>query len=190
MKIKIQNNSRRKTILIASLAVLLLLAGLTTYAYVTKISIFSKEDQTSQQDNTNLNTPVNPQDEKRNTSDNPDKTPIRYGLSHDESGDNQSSDSDSEITGIINYKAVSGDSLVIRTTIDNRIETGTCILTLTNSSARTTVTRTANIMPNPSTSTCEGFNIPLSEVGTGKWNIVITVKSNGIAGKIEDSVTI
>lgn len=92
------------------------------------------------------------------------------------------------LTGVINYKSVVDGSLVIRTTINQMLGSGTCSLTLT--SGQKTVTRTSNITQNPSSSTCEGFNIPTSELGSGDWKIEIQVVSDGRAGTLNDNVNL
>lgn len=103
---------------------------------------------------------------------------------------------DSEITtspsldGIINYKSVSNGVLIIRATINQSINTGTCALTLTRSSDKKQVSKSAEIVPNPSSATCKGFDIPVSELGSGKWNIVIEVTDGDKTGTISGDITI
>ncbi len=79
------------------------------------------------------------------------------------------------LTGAINSKSVSGDYLVIRSTINQFIDSGTCELTLRSGSK--TVSRSVEIIQNPSSSSCAGFDIPVSELSSGQWNIEIKVSS-------------
>ena len=113
-----------------------------------------------------------------------DKTPQQYDTS-------ASSDSSSDrLTGSINYKSVIGSTLSIRATIDQSVTSGTCNLTLINQGSGKTVTKSATIITNPSSSTCNGFDIPTSELGSGNWNITIDLSSNDKNGKITDTVSI
>ncbi len=90
------------------------------------------------------------------------------------------------LTGVVNYKTVVGETLVLRTTIHQLVPSGTCNLTMTN--GQKTVTRSSQIMQNPSSSTCEGFDIPTAELSGGKWNIQITISSGDKTGTITDTV--
>lgn len=92
------------------------------------------------------------------------------------------------LTGSITYSSVSGSNLVIRTAIDQALGSGTCRLTLTNGAR--VVTRTSNIAPNPSSSTCEGFDIAIAELSGGKWNISIEISSGSKTGVLTGSVDV
>ena len=92
------------------------------------------------------------------------------------------------LTGVITAKSVMGDNLVIRNTIDQLVGSGTCTLTLTSGSR--TVTKTAEIVQNPSSSTCAGFDVPVAELGKGSWNIEIKVSSGDKNMTIKETVNI
>jgi cytoskeletal protein RodZ len=92
------------------------------------------------------------------------------------------------LTGVINYAGVTNGTLIIRTTVNQALSSGTCQLTL--SSGSKTATRSSNITQNPSSSTCEGFDIPISELGSGSWNITITITSGDRSGELKGNVTI
>lgn len=102
-----------------------------------------------------------------------------------EGEDINSSDS---LSGVITYSAVVGQNLVIRTSINQSLSIGTCQLTLSSSSKN--ITKSSNIVPNPSSSTCEGFDIPVSEIGSGSWNISIAISSGSQSGKLSGNVQI
>lgn len=114
------------------------------------------------------------------TADSNDKTQPTY------EGDN--ANSSSALTGVISYKSVVDTNLVIRTTIDQMISSGTCSLTLSN--GQKTVTRTSDVMLNPSSSTCEGFDIPTSELGSGTWSIEIDISGGNKTGTLTGSVSL
>jgi len=92
------------------------------------------------------------------------------------------------LTGDITNDEVSGDTLRVRVSIDQYLTSGTCELTLTSGSK--TYTDTANIIPDASTSTCEGFDIPVSKLSSGDWNIKIQLSSNNKTGLITGRTSI
>lgn len=92
------------------------------------------------------------------------------------------------LTGTVTYSSVSANNVVIRTAIDQALGSGTCRLTLTNGAQ--VVTRASNIAPNPSSSTCEGFDVAIAELSGGKWNISIEISSGGKTGVLTGSVDV
>lgn len=54
---------------------------------------------------------------------------------------------------------------------------GTCNLTVTNNGKTTSYN--ANILYQPEFSTCAGFSINISDIGTGQWQINLTVTPEG-----------
>lgn len=122
----------------------------------------------------NIDTPQNKILEK-----NPDhKTPIQ----------NEGEDPNqlSEITGYVSNKTVNSQSqiLTIRVTINQFLsEAGTCSLILNNGNE--TFNDSASTANNPSSSTCQGFDIPLNKLSSGKWSIKIKVKAGDKAGEID-----
>lgn len=92
------------------------------------------------------------------------------------------------LTGVITAKSVMGDNLVIRNTIDQMVSGGTCELTLTSDSK--TVIRSAEIIQNPSSSACAGFDIPVAELSQGTWSIEIKVSSGDKAMTLKETVNI
>lgn len=110
-----------------------------------------------------------------------DKTPEQY------SGDD--ANSYTSLTGSVTYAAVSGEKLMIRVNIDQYLSSGTCELTLTGSGA--TVTSLTNIVPEASTSSCEGFDVPLADLPpSGLLNIRIALTSGDRSGVINSEVSL
>lgn len=54
---------------------------------------------------------------------------------------------------------------------------GTCSLTVTN--GEKTTTQTAAVYYQPEYSSCAGFSVPISSLGTGTWSLALTVTANG-----------
>lgn len=93
-----------------------------------------------------------------------------------------------ELTGYISYDAINYDHYSIRMTINQFLTSGTCDLTMT--SGDRTVTGSAPIIASASTSTCEGFDIPLSELPSGDWHVTIKLSSDGKQGAITGDVSV
>jgi hypothetical protein len=180
---KIQKRNNKSVVLAATIGVLVLLGGYTAFAAYSHNWPF-KNPPTSQEqpnDTANSDSDYNP---PTNTN-NPDKTPPQYDTPSDTNEPEKST-----ISGVINYKSVSDGTLSIRTTIDQKLDTGTCVLKLTRNSPNKSVTKSADIIANPSSSTCKGFDVPTSELSTGSWKIVITVTSGEKKGEITGNVSI
>lgn len=68
------------------------------------------------------------------------------------------------------------DNAVIASTKLYRFPEGTCTLSATNGSL--TKTYTAPILYQPEYSICEGFSIPVSDLGKGMWAITLSAKTS------------
>ncbi len=93
-----------------------------------------------------------------------------------------------ELSGAITYTGTSGDTLIIRVNIDQFITDGICTLNLTGSN--TSYVEAARVIDAASTSTCEGFNVPLSLINDKNVQISIEVKSDGKQGTITGHATL
>lgn len=88
-----------------------------------------------------------------------------------------------EITGHISYTAINEDALSIRLTLNQYLTSGTCNLKMSLGSQ--VIEQSAPIFADPSTSSCQGFDVPLSELSTsGTWQITVQVSANGKTGII------
>ena len=109
------------------------------------------------------------------------KTPEKY-----EGADPNASGS---ITGAITAARFSSDKLIIRVNIDQYLSSGTCTLTLSDGTNQ--LTKTANLVPVASTSSCEGFDIQSSELSNFSRPITINInlassnKAGTITGRVE-----
>ncbi|MDB5165275.1 MAG: exported protein of unknown function [Candidatus Saccharibacteria bacterium] len=78
--------------------------------------------------------------------------------------------------------------LQVRAQISGVVSIGQCILTM--SKAGQTVTKTADTQGLASTSTCKGFDIPVSELSTGSWNANLTYENDTLSGTTSRVITI
>lgn len=92
------------------------------------------------------------------------------------------------ITGAITYASVVGGNLVIRVNIDQYLSGGSCKLSLIQDGV-VVFEDNAVVIDSASTSTCEGFNVPVARLGSGRININIAVisgdKNGTISGEVE-----
>ncbi len=178
MRMRESKNSKKITLAIIGGVVLLLAGGYFVW-YQFGDQIMPKNNQ-AESDSRLKDIPTMPQD-----PENPKKqVPKQYEGQGDDEDSNTSSD---QITGFINSKEVSNDNFSLRLTINQLLGSGTCTLTMTN---QKTVTKTAEIVQNPSSSSCKGFDVPVSELGSGEWSIKINIKSGDKTGVIEDKFKI
>lgn len=112
--------------------------------------------------------------------DNDPQTPKQYEGKNANTYDN--------LTGAITYTEVEGENLYIGTNIDQFLSSGTCTLTLTKDDK--TITKTTDIIADPTTSSCDGFTISITELGSGTWDINLKIAANGKQGTITGKATI
>ena len=95
-----------------------------------------------------------------------------------------------KLTGTITYSAKTADKYRIRVNIDQFLKLpGTCMLSVI-SDGKVVYTDYVNIVSNPSSGSCDGFDIPLTKLSPGEYNIKIEVNANQKTGIIEGKVTI
>lgn len=170
-----KTNQKSKYIIIT--IVVLLLAGVAGFLICQKIL-----PQPSQEDNKNTFSISAEQSEpklEQSSQDSKDdesggKTPIQY--------EGENPNKAAELSGSINSARVTGDNLVIRVNIDQFLSNGTCDLTLASGDKK--FTSSTDIEAMVSTSTCDGFSIPVSKLSSGKWNIKIKLSSGDKIGEI------
>jgi len=80
-------------------------------------------------------------------------------------------------------------TLQIRTLISSLNDGGTCALTATKTDAAS-ITQTVNVQNLSNTSTCQGFDIPISQMSKGTWNITINYNSTTLAGSVSGMATV
>lgn len=184
MKIQKQTNKSKKVLLISAVS-LLLIATLLALTWKYQQSNEAIGDSTTKQkvnetaaESSSTNNPPKPSETNSESVVEKEKDKVlKY-----EGG---APDSSPALTGSINYSAVAGNSLIIRTTINQIVSSGTCDLTLSNGTKN--VTRSSAIAQNPSSSTCQGFDIPVAELDTGTWSINIKISGDGKVGDLTGS---
>ena len=93
------------------------------------------------------------------------------------------------LTGVVTYLGVSGNDLVVRVNIDQFLTSGSCEINVI-SHEEVFYTGLAPIIDSASTSTCEGFNIPIDGLSSGKVRVNINLSSGEKTGMISGEVEI
>lgn len=179
MKINSASKSNKKLAVIVTVLALVLIGGYGAYAAVNHAWPFpaAEDDNTAQNqaaDTPNIQTDpsIAPGEPAPSTPDSP-KTPQESEPSEDTPAKGSVGVT---ITAVNNYDGF----LQVRSLIENVSGNGSCTLTLKKGSK--TVTKTSGIQALPSSSTCKGFNVPVSELSPGSWSITLNVTTDGKTG--------
>lgn len=182
-----KNSHKKRVQKIRMIIFICLLAAFSAGAYIYIAKPFETTPDTAEKTKTSTKKPQKSQKKAQTKQSQqstekpvaPSKTPPKY-----EGPDPNTLD---KITGSLTHVSVNSDNLVIRANIDQTIS-GECKLTLSNSNK--TVIKTAPTVNNPSSSSCQGFDVPVSELGSGNWQIKIVVTANHKTGTISGSTNI
>lgn len=179
MKLK-QKSSKKKVIFIASSCILAALLAVSVYAFYTA----RKSSEPTAKDTASLHgtDPVDAlSDEEQQSYEEQKKQ---------EATEPQDPADEPETDLVITFTSVSqNDSSVrVRAEIDALIADGSCKLTLTKDGR--TITKTAVTYPMANVSTCQGFDIPTSELSPGTWNVRLNVSKENQAGHATTTVDV
>lgn len=94
-----------------------------------------------------------------------------------------------ELSGAITYAGVNNGMLMVAMNIDQFLSEGNCALSLMRG-GETVYSANAKIVAEVSTSTCDGFNIPVNGLGSGTTEVIIKLSSGGKTGTIKGEVNI
>ncbi|HRF28121.1 MAG TPA: hypothetical protein PL051_00560 [Candidatus Saccharibacteria bacterium] len=158
-----KSTSKRNIILIVLGAVLLIALGIAAYLY------FTPKTATTEPDTTNYAPPTS---EETKQGQDIKKQIVEEDLSKNEQADTPKKTFSQQIT----TAEKTDGTLYVRNEIAGVYQSGTCTLTLVNGSK--TVKKTAGVQALAKTSTCKGFNIPVSELSSGTWDLILSVTIN------------
>ena len=196
MKRVSQKKSRKNKIIVWSLffLVLIILAGVIVYQILKDNNKSSKvpilPEKTEKIESKIENTSVTNSETIKTEDGTPEdaaagrtpKTPEKY--------EGQDVNQLEKLTGTITYSAKTTDKYRILVNIDQFLKLpGTCMLSVI-SAGKVVYNDYVNIISNPSSGSCEGFDIPLTKLSPGEYNIKIEVNANQKTGIIEGKVTI
>lgn len=123
------------------------------------------------------------QEENKNNDedDSGEKKVVQYDGEDPNKGEN--------LTGYVTYAAVLDGKLMIRLNIDQYLGSGTCELNLTKDGS-IVHSETVGITSAASTATCEGFDVMISDLTSGRYDIEVKLKSDEKTGVIKSEVGI
>ena len=87
------------------------------------------------------------------------------------------------------YAGVLGNDLMIRVNIDQYLSGGSCGLSLIRDDV-VQYSNVVNVVDSAATATCEGFNVPIAEIGSGSYQIIIKITSGEKVGVIRGEVNV
>ena len=93
------------------------------------------------------------------------------------------------LTGVITYADVVDGELIIRVNINQFLQSGSCDLTISRNGV-TYYSQSAAIQESVTTSTCDGYKIPITELPKGDLSVEINLSSEEKSGKITGRVRI
>lgn len=175
---KIKNKTTKKTKVFFGIVVLLTI-GVIVYFIIKNIETsYYGEDRSSK----------STADKKKKNNDN-SSTKTTSGSDRPPSPTPSSSGGKSEVSTIISANNQNGSVFQIRALIQTVVSDGTCTLNGTSASGKT-VQKTSGVQPQPSTSTCQGFEIPVSELSQESWNFTISFENSSLRGSASKEVVI
>jgi cytoskeletal protein RodZ len=175
MKISKKPSRLSKKFLIG-LAAIILLAAIFTYIFAFQRHIFDG-NKTPNNDSEKSSIDYGPAtDEQKEDGENVKPTP-----QDDSQNQNNNSGSNKQTVNItITAAEQNGAMLQIRSLIGTVTNSGTCTLALSKDSA--TVTKTAVLQPLANASTCKGFDVPVSELSSGAWKVMLSFENDQSIG--------
>ncbi len=181
-----QKHSKRKiTLIILGAALAIAIAFVGVYVGALKKPLFGwpKEyAETQELSDKNIDTTA-PTDEEKQAGDQAKSDTIEK---NQQSTETPSPSNPIQVT--LTASGKNGDIYQLRYLIDSSVTSGTCKLTLTKGSQ--TVAQEAPVQVLGGSSTCAGFNIPISSLSAGDWKAVNTVTGNDRTGTNTEIITI
>lgn len=192
MKSITPKKSTKKYYLIVAAAVLLLVAGAFTYVYALNGSIFGWKKPPVNDSSINYSPPT---EEQKQAGENTKDASLN---SPEEQKPNNTAETPTPPTPAQGSKSIIGltitaanqnpPSFQIRTEIGTVTSEGTCTITLTKGSK--TITKTADVQALPRISTCKGFDIPLTELSSGQWNVALHFENSTLTADTTKQMTV
>jgi hypothetical protein len=191
MRIKTRKISKKTiTILASTLLVILAVGAASIYLYKFHGNLFGWQPFPEKTSSINYDKPT--EDQKKAGTDTKEKSVV--DTKPNPSGSDQAPaptpqpNGKSQVSITITVANQNGSTLQIRSLISAVTGTGTCTLTLTKSGK--TVTTTVGVQALASSSTCQGFNIPTSELSPGTWQLALHFENNELIADTTKTVSV
>ena len=173
----LRTSHHRRTALIATTAIVIIAIGFFAVSYANNTWPFTKKnvDDSSSSTKAESTSDSNDVTPKPTTSEKPTDPTSNSVKSQSEAQSQETTAPKSNLLSITNV-AQSGSNVTIRTLIDKVTTEGTCSMTITNLTNGKTYAQKVNVQALASSSTCQGYNVPVSTLSSGKWKISIDYK--------------
>ena len=182
---KQKNKKTKKIFYWVFMLVLLIAAAVVTYL-VWDNYFNDKKDETETSETSTEEKKVEEKSSEKTdeklTSESPEKEKV---VQYDGNDPNEAQG----LSGAITYAAVSGANFMVRVNIDQYVTSGSCELVLKRNGT-TIYNNKVNIVGSASTATCEGFDVPVSQLGGGVVEININLSADGKSGTIRGGANI
>lgn len=182
----------KKYYLITAAVVLVLALGAVIYVYAFNGSIFGWKKTPASDSSINYSPPT---EEQKKAGENTKDASLNSSQEQKPNNTNETpapptptQGSKSNVSLVITAANQNPTSLQIRSEIGIVTSEGTCTLTLTKDSK--TITKTANIQALPRISTCQGFDIPLSELSSGQWSAALHFENSTLVADTTKQITV
>jgi len=183
MKALSKKSRSKKKLIILVVALLVVIAG-SVFAYA-KLANPAKDQDSSATGQNNSET--------TKTNNNP-ATPQQQNAGSNQKQDivdkdqNQSTTPPDSLTVTITAANQNGSVVNIRSLVNTVSSDGTCTLTVTNGSSKTT--KTSGLQALAGSSTCQGFDLPVSSLPKGTWHIVLSVTAGNAKGSAQKDIVV
>jgi hypothetical protein len=183
MKIRRPKNKVKAASIIAA-SVVILAGGVVAAAFYLKLGPFATTEQSAQTEKENKTGT----DIKKQSVDNSNKG-SQTGSDPSPAPKPVPGTTKSSVGADITSANQDATYLYVRTLIQAVTSSGTCTLTMTGPSQKS-YSASADVQALPSTSTCKGFDIPLSRLTPGAWTISVVFSSSTLTASATKNVTI
>jgi cytoskeletal protein RodZ len=194
MKIASRKNTK-KYFLIAGIVVVLIVGGLATYVFAFKGTLFGWPHKTTSDDSSiSYSKPTDEQikagtDIKQGSVDKGEEKPSSSSnTDHPTDQTPGQAGAKTAVSMTITAANQNGSVFQLRSLISTVTNSGTCTLTLTQGSK--VVTKTAGVQASASTSTCKGFDVPVSELGSGVWQANLHFENDNVTADASQKITV
>jgi hypothetical protein len=188
---KITQKSSNKKLLIIIGAIVLLAGASVGAAAALKWGPFA--EQSKSEGSTNLDKPTKEQKETGQSAK--DQTVNSNGSTTTPGSDPSTipapgnGSNKASVSAEITAANQNGETLQVRTLIQLVTNEGTCTVSLKRSDGKT-YSEQASVQALSSATTCSGFNIPVSELGSGTWDLTVSFENSGYTASASKQVAI
>ncbi len=194
MKHIVKKRFPKKIIAVVSIVLLVSLASIV-FVYGFNGNLFGWQSNKGSSSSTDDYKPATPEQQKsgvdiKKDSVNNQQDPSKPSTGSNDIPSNPQSQASGKSTVALDITSHSQTSSTyqIRTLIGATTNEGTCTLTLTKNTSN--VTKTAPVSALAKTTTCQGFDIPMTELTAGTWQLNIIFSNSTLTGTATETIII